>query len=118
MAYVKKAITEEAKADMRVNLLFKRLKLSPDPVCDFCGNDAPITVYAAKKLTTGEKTRCWRWCACKQCTFLIDTGAWDDLAHRIAEMLRELFPVDPGEAVLLNSAKLALYTFKAEALEE
>ncbi len=78
MAYLKKQLDEKDRDSMRINLSVQPKKISPEPVCDFCGANHPLVVYAASRMSTGEIRNCWRWTAC---------GQWREVELRIENWL-------------------------------
>lgn len=87
MAYLKKQLDEKDRDNMRINLSVQPKKISPEPVCDFCGSNHPRVVYAASRMSTGEIRNCWRWTACGVCESLIDSGQWREVELRIENWL-------------------------------
>lgn len=104
MTYLKKSLAEDTKDMLRVNLSAREDKLSPDPVCDFCGGDRPICVYASHRMSTGEEIECWRWCACVMCSALVDSEKFDALRRRVAARLSRLLR---GGGARMNPAIIA-----------
>jgi hypothetical protein len=116
MKYVKRLLDDDDTKNLRLSLSMQRRKLSPDPVCDFCGNELPVVVYGAKRMTVGAEIRCWRWCACTPCMLLIDSQTWNLLSNRIIAALTQLMPIELERQVLSDSVALCLETFKKDVL--
>jgi hypothetical protein len=114
MAYVKKPLTAEDLDGMRIALSARTLKLSPEPVCDFCGSSEPRFVYAAVRLSTGEFVANWRWCACVDCSEAIDRDDWRVIENKVIAWLRPKFPQIPQKDLRLV-AKRALLDFNLYA---
>ena len=93
MAYVKELLTAADMDQLRVNLSRRKVKLSPDPVCDFCGDTHPVWRYAATRMSTGEWQRCWRWLACGPCSNAVDSGDWLVVGRRVRKKLRTMVTV-------------------------
>lgn len=112
MVYLKKRLDEEGVDSMRVNLAMRKLKLSAEPVCDFCGDPQPTFVYASYKMSTGETAQCWRWCACEACSQAIDS---DDFVTVETRMLRRFNAMSPpiikGSPLVVSALRLALDEF-------
>ena len=96
--YLKKPITEQALDLQRVNLSVMKdgaspdtplgtpaheQRLSPEPLCDWCGGPDPVTTYAASRMSNGDPRQCWRWNACAACERLVDKNHWDVLERRV-----------------------------------
>ncbi len=115
--YLKKELSTTAIDDIRISLSVQTRKLSPEPVCDFCGRETPIYVYAATKMSTGEERDCWRWCACLGCSTLIDLNDWDALRARVAFKLQEMVPGIPKK-LATQAVDLALAQFHEYAVTD
>jgi len=117
MAYVKALLTPVDIAQLRVNLSTQPMKLSDEPVCDFCGSTRPEWRYAATRMSTGEARECWRWLACDQCGTAIEMGMWLVVESRVRGKLREMVKVMGDgaelftEAILTKSVRAALDQF-------
>lgn len=109
--YVKKYLDEEAIDGMRLNLAAQERKLSPEPVCDFCGDPKPLFVYAAWKMSTGEMRDCWRWCACGDCSHAVDMESWEVIEAKVLHRLHGLLPVSKGSPLILSAVRLAIEEF-------
>jgi hypothetical protein len=81
--YKKREVTEEELKVLKAQV--KRLVHRDIVVCDFCGHDQPRYIYAAKRMSTGYETECWRWTACEKCDEAIDRKDWVRLKERIIE---------------------------------
>lgn len=68
----------------------KMMSRSGGSLCDFCGSDQPVYVYGANRMVTGERTPCWRWCACVTCAEMVEDGRWDGLELRTRDAVRKL----------------------------
>jgi hypothetical protein len=90
MAYVKRVITSEDLDRIRIELSNQRRKLSPEPVCDFCGDPTPLFTYAASRMASGEQQMCWRWAACKTCSQAIDRDEWPEVIKRCQKRLQDM----------------------------
>ena len=118
MVYVREPLTTADVDQLRVNLSSQVRKLSPDPVCDFCGDPHPVWRYAANRMSTGEWRACWRWLACDGCGVAIEAGEWATVESRVREKLRQMVKVfGPGasamltESILTKSVRAALEMF-------
>jgi hypothetical protein len=89
--YLKKQLDARAIDTIRINLSTQGEKLSPEPVCDWCGEDAPEFAYASKRMASGEWQACWRWLACKRCDRMIENENWDALERRTKARFKKLF---------------------------
>lgn len=85
--YVYKRISDEGMDTMRIQLSVREKKLSPEPHCDFCGDPNPTVVYASNVMSTGERTPCWRWCACVRCHELVIINDWETVIHNLTAWL-------------------------------
>lgn len=113
MKYLKKRLDEEGTDMMRINLSVRERKLSAEPVCDFCGDEHPVFVYASTRMSTGETQQCWRWCACEICSTAIDVEDWNTVESRLIRRLSDLLPsLMRGSPLILKSVKYALEDFK------
>lgn len=111
MLHLKKKLTNAAKAELTETLKVTWPKLSDIPVCDFCGDSAPIFVYAARRMSTGELRACWRWCACEPCSKAIDFGKWNLLNARVTDRLRKMLPEGASDRLLSVAVSMALKEF-------
>jgi hypothetical protein len=106
MKYLKKLVPAADLDALRINLSVKedaltadpglpdyvqRVRHSPEPVCDWCADAAPVYVYAASRTSAGEAARCWRWLACERCNRMIENGNWDALERRVAARFTKFF---------------------------
>jgi hypothetical protein len=113
--YVKKSLTPQVMDSMRINLSAYEQKLSPEPVCDFCGDD-PVVVYAAMRMSTGEYKHAWRWCACKACEALLEE---DDKAGVINRIVNRMITLTSGRfsrELVLMAASSAFESFARYAV--
>jgi hypothetical protein len=85
--FLKTEYTDELADSLRITLSIEPMKLGPEPVCDFCGFQQPVVLYASDRMSTGERQQCWRWCACSICDRLVTANDWDGLRNRIADRL-------------------------------
>lgn len=119
MAYLKKPLDTAGRDAMRINLSVQPKKISPEPVCDFCGSKNPLVVYASSRMSTGEIQNCWRWTACGVCETLIDSEQWREVELRIENRLiqayREVNLQIPEDLIHL-AVKMALEQFHRYAL--
>jgi hypothetical protein len=88
--YLKVKIDDSRRDDMRINLSAEKRKLSPEPVCDFCGAPDPVWIYGSRKMSTGEFTDCWRWTACQECSDMVDANQWDKVEKKVDSKLKFL----------------------------
>ena len=118
--YMKKKLTPEVIDGLRINLSAQDKKLSPDPVCDFCGNDTPVVVYAAIRMSTGEYKHAWRWCACAMCEMLLDDNDSAGVIRRIVDRMVFLTGGRFSRELVIQAANAAFKTFTryAVTLEE
>lgn len=111
MKYMKKRLDDEGKDNMRITLSVQEKKLSPDPVCDFCGDLTPTFVYASYRMSTGQMYDCWRWCACEVCSGAIDREDFKVVEERMLHRLHALLPLVKGSPLILSAVRLALDEF-------
>jgi len=95
--YRKKHLSETDLDNMRINLVFRRYRLSEEPHCDFCGNANPVYCYAAIRMSTGEWKNNWRWCACEECSAAVDNGNWRRVEEKVMKWLKSKFPNTPDD---------------------
>lgn len=109
--YLWREITPEDRA-----ATIKRLAMLPEqfrwkgkatPQCDFCTDDNPIVMYAAKRMTTGEPVECWRWQACPACHDAITRNDFPTVERRAALVLA-------GNTFAI---KMSLMAFHADAIQ-
>jgi hypothetical protein len=91
MTYLKKELDAQALAAIRVNLSTRDQKLSPEPVCDWCGEAEPVVVYASKRMANGRFQQCWRWIACPRCERMIERENWDALRRRVTARFKKFY---------------------------
>jgi hypothetical protein len=116
--YLKKRLTIFDLDSIRINLSAIRLKLSPEPCCDFCGA-VPVYVYAAHRMSTGDPNPCWRWCACKRCSHLIDINNFKELRVLIAKRVEQLLVpnhTEDLEQAILDLVRALLDTFHRDVI--
>lgn len=113
--YLKVVLSEQTKDNLRISLSVFAHKLSADPVCDFCGDESPVYVYRAKRMSDGSEVECWRWCACARCSYDIDYNHFRDLRHRIATRLQNMTGM-PSKLVE-QAVAFVLETFFDDAVE-
>lgn len=112
MKYMKKRLDDEGVDNMRINLSVRELKLSAEPVCDFCGDPTPIYAYASYRMSTGETTQCWRWTACQICSDAIDREDFRIIEARALRRLQSLLPpLTKGSSLVLSAVRLAMEEF-------
>lgn len=120
MRYLKKKVTSEDLDTMRAWLVVHALKrrMSPEPICDFCGMRPPEWLYGSTRLSDNDsqllnispEVQCWRWTACSVCSSLIDTERWDKIEGYLVMWLQTRFE-DAGEITLRRVASLVLEEF-------
>lgn len=91
MGYKKRPLTEEIKMDLLSLVLENPMRLADEVLCDFCGGRCPIYIYAAHRMSTGWEINCWRWCACKRCSKLVDANDWVPMKGLVREKLTKSF---------------------------
>lgn len=94
---------------MRIALSVRQRKLSPEPVCDFCGQEEPIWVYGSSRTSAGEIRDCWRWAACYSCSYLIDSDDWEPIRQKLLKWLERRGPAP--RLVLLQAIDMSLDEF-------
>lgn len=109
MTYLKKALDQKAKDLIEVQVGFA-------PICDFCADPDPVSVYASTTMSTGERIGCWRWCACEICSRYIDNAFWHLLSSRVQEKLRKMLPEDVSNHDLSRAVNRALLDFHDSAV--
>lgn len=114
--YVKKHLTPEVIDSMRISLSAYEKKMSPEPVCDFCGDDTPVTVYAAMRMSTGEYRHAWRWCACSTCEMLLDSDDTTGVINRIINRMEFLTGGKFSRPLITQAASAAFETFTRYAV--
>lgn len=117
MKFVKKYLSSKMKSDMRFLLSARRVKISSEPVCDFCGDSSPVYVYAATRMSTGFRVNCWRWCACVTCSKLVDANDWSGLSERVMARLVPMLPF-VVKAVLDEAVQNSVQSFLNDAMTE
>ncbi len=115
--YLKKTLKTSDLDDMRDVLSHRKAKLYPDPVCDICGSDVPVVVYAANRMSTGEVRECWRWTACQRCSRDIDNDNWEAIRRRLIQWLNLKTPKALAHLMPL-AADHVLNDFKQFATKE
>jgi len=136
MKYLKQAVPAADIDTLRINLSVKedaltadpkapgyvqRVRHSPEPVCDWCADAAPVYAYAASQLSTGEAGRCWRWLACERCSRMVDNGNWDALERRTAARFKKHFAEKLGnvsDALINEAVRHSLNQFHKYAIVE
>lgn len=116
--YIKKLLTPEILDGIRINLAGIAVKMGAEPVCDFCGTENPVTVYAAHRMSTGVKRSCWRWCACSVCDDLLTENKYDLLLDRMMERLRSMTRYHFADEVVKYAAEEAMRMFFYDVVEE
>lgn len=116
--YIKKVLTPEILDGIRINLSGVSVKMGAEPVCDFCGDTAPTTVYAAHRMSTGVERQCWRWCACSVCDELLTENKFDLVLDRLMERLRAMTQYRFSVEVVRYAAEEAFRTFLNDVVEE
>ena len=104
MTNVRKKLADEDLDNLRINLSVRKDKLSPEPVCDFCGSPDPVFIYAA--ISDTDRRPWWRWCACTFCAEAVENN---NLEQRLVECFAAKLRV-PRQA-LLNNIKDLLRDF-------
>ena len=94
--YLKVKLDDSRVDTMRISLSVQAVKLSSEPVCDFCGHSVPVWVYGSRRMSTGEFVDCWRWTACQECSNMVDADEWEKVEKRTAGALQRLFPAIKG----------------------
>ena len=115
MPYLKKQLD-----GMRIDLYTQPKKISPEPVCDFCGSENPLVVYASSSMSTGELRNCWRWAACGVCEALVDRDQWREVELRIENRLIWIYRVTRlpiPEDLIQYAVKGALNDFHRHAIK-
>lgn len=114
--YLKKEFDPQTNRELQANLAVTPYpKMSPTPICDFCGN-FPKFVYAASRMIDGTIRPCWRWCACRNCSQLIEVQSWSGLAMRLIHRMEYLFG-HPAET-FIPVVDEYLKQFKAYSVKE
>lgn len=116
MTYLKKILSEEVIEKLTQQLQRTEIRLSDTPVCDFCGDSLPMFVYAATRMSTGEPTACWRWCACTACSDAIDMADWVGLKSRVVVRMESLLPKGTPDYAILRAVDRALHEFHITAI--
>jgi hypothetical protein len=108
--YDRKKLAKEDIDTIRQNLLHRRVKLSNEPCCDFCGDSSPIWQYAAIRMSTGEYRECWRWLACVDCADAIESDEMGRIEDKLILWLEKKFP-EVSQSVLRLIVRHALQEF-------
>jgi hypothetical protein len=117
--YKRKLLQDADITKMEDSLRTRIIKLSPRPICDFCGSEYPMYVYASKRMSSGEDITCWRWCACYDCAMAIFANAWMVLKGRIGNSVSRVGHVLGLSDALINRAvDRSLKEFFDNAIEE
>jgi len=117
MTYRKKTLDAVDLDNARVHLSVQERKLSPEPVCDFCG-DPPRVVYASSRMSTGVFMECWRWMACGRCERLVDANDWGSVQRRVVGRFKKFFPMDVSDTTITLAVRAALDEFHEYAVKE
>lgn len=120
MNYLKKRVTNEDLDTMRAWLVVHALKkkMSPEPVCDFCGLRSPEWLYGSTRLSDNDSqllnispdVQCWRWTACAVCSPLIDSERWNKVEDYLVLWLQTRFS-EASKGTLHHVAGLVLEEF-------
>lgn len=102
------AFLSQIKANLRKLPSSQRFLGRTEPQCDFCSALNPERIYAATRLTTGQRQDCWRWLACGKCHELITANNFNDLYVRAASIFK-----DPQKAN--GVVRAVLIAFHADA---
>lgn len=108
--YVRKQLTTDDLNEIRIRLATRAVKLSDNPSCDFCGDEHPVWVYAATRMSTGDHIDNWRWSACEDCAAAIEGHDWAKIEDKIIKWLVLRFKDAPKD-VLRTVAQQALKDF-------
>lgn len=116
MTFLRKLLDTKTTDLLREQLRHHRPRLSDEPVCDFCGSDAPMFVYASTRMSTGEQRACWRWLACSKCADAIEHARWFTLRDRVIDRLKTMLPADMPTQALIRTVERTLLEFHVTAV--
>lgn len=118
--YLKTELTNEMRDSMRISLSVQPKKIASEPVCDFCGDPHPVVVYRASKMSTGQLTPCWRWCACEACEEAVDRDDWKYIRKKVEARLLVVFghmmPTKPPKSLVSEAVRKSLDQFHEAAI--
>lgn len=91
MNYLKKPVGTHDLDVVRINQSANEDKLSPEPMCDWCGDPKPVVLYASRRMANGVFKVCWRWMACAVCEALVDNDDWVTIRQRTTARFKKFF---------------------------
>lgn len=95
-----------------------RVSMDHPPICDFCGSDQPVFVYAASRMDSGVFVNCWRWCACQYCAHAIENREMDWLESVLVIKIRKTMALSIPSTYILQAVRKALEEFYTYAIKE
>jgi hypothetical protein len=94
LAYAKEPITPQVQMEVLPALIQHHPRYKDTICCDFCGDDHPVYVYRATRLSNGKPVRAGgvalRWAACKICSAAVDKDDWGVVVGRMRLRLNVL----------------------------